>query len=255
MLLDLLLALAAGSLTTLNPCVLPLLPLVVAGAMAQSKWAPLAMGAGLAVSYALLGLFVALLGDSVGLGADQLRMIGGILLALLLNLEFWGQGVVRVLDRTAEPDPAVEAILLAHSASIGIERRAHQFGALAVVAPGREVLRQPGGVGPDRGALGAVVDPDDQHAHRWPARPVPGQPRGSAIAAIASRSSWPITPFLTGRSCRPGLTESERIFRAITGCSARCSGRFDGAGRHRWLPGTAGLGLGTTALYRSGQTR
>lgn len=82
MLTDLLLALAAGSLTTLNPCVLPLLPLVVAGAMAQSKFAPLAMGAGLALSYALLGLFVALIGESIGLDADRLRLIGGLLLVI-----------------------------------------------------------------------------------------------------------------------------------------------------------------------------
>ena len=82
MLTDLLLALAAGSLTTLNPCVLPLLPLVVAGAMAQNKWAPLAMGAGLATSYALLGLLVAVLGESIGLDADRLRWIGGILLVI-----------------------------------------------------------------------------------------------------------------------------------------------------------------------------
>lgn len=82
MLTDLLLALAAGSLTTLNPCVLPLLPLVVAGAMAQNKWAPLSMGAGLALSYALLGLFVALIGESIGLDADRLRLIGGLLLVI-----------------------------------------------------------------------------------------------------------------------------------------------------------------------------
>lgn len=79
---DLLLALAAGSLTTLNPCVLPLLPLVLAGAMAQNKWAPLAMGTGLALSYALLGLFVALVGESIGLDADRFRLIGGVLLVL-----------------------------------------------------------------------------------------------------------------------------------------------------------------------------
>jgi cytochrome c-type biogenesis protein len=77
---DLLLAILAGSFTTLNPCVLPLLPLVVAGAMAQSKYAPLAMGAGLALSYALLGLFVATIGESIGMDADRLRWVGGILL-------------------------------------------------------------------------------------------------------------------------------------------------------------------------------
>ena len=94
MLIDLLLALAAGSLTTLNPCVLPLLPLVVAGAMAQNKWAPLALGAGLAASYALLGLFVALVGESIGLDADRLRQIGGILLVLF--------GVIQLIPALSE---------------------------------------------------------------------------------------------------------------------------------------------------------
>jgi cytochrome c biogenesis protein CcdA len=94
MLLDLLLALAAGSLTTLNPCVLPLLPLVIAGAMAQSKWAPLAMGAGLATSYALLGLFVATIGESIGLDADRVRWIGGCLLVIF--------GVVQLVPEFSE---------------------------------------------------------------------------------------------------------------------------------------------------------
>lgn len=79
---ELLLALLAGSLTTLNPCVLPLLPLVVAGAMAQARFAPLAMGAGLALSYALLGLLVATIGESIGLDTDRLRQIGGLLLVI-----------------------------------------------------------------------------------------------------------------------------------------------------------------------------
>ena len=38
------LALLAGSLTTLSPCVFPVLPLVVGGAVQQNKLAPVAMG-------------------------------------------------------------------------------------------------------------------------------------------------------------------------------------------------------------------
>jgi cytochrome c-type biogenesis protein len=104
MLTDLLLALAAGSLTTLNPCVLPLLPLVVAGAMAQNKWAPLGMGAGLALSYALLGLFVALLGGSIGLDADRLRWIGGVLLVIFGVVQLvpaWSDRLVLILSPMA----------------------------------------------------------------------------------------------------------------------------------------------------------
>ena len=47
------LSLAAGSLTTLSPCVLPLLPLVVGGATQRNRLAPVAMGLGMATAFAL----------------------------------------------------------------------------------------------------------------------------------------------------------------------------------------------------------
>ena len=40
------LSLAAGGLTTLSPCVFPLLPLVLGGALQGSRLAPIAMGVG-----------------------------------------------------------------------------------------------------------------------------------------------------------------------------------------------------------------
>ena len=45
-------ALLAGSLTTLNPCVFPLLPLVLGGALQGHRLAPLAMGAGMVGAFA-----------------------------------------------------------------------------------------------------------------------------------------------------------------------------------------------------------
>ncbi len=76
------LSFAAGSLTTLSPCVFPLLPLVVGGALQGHRAAPLAMGVGMATSFALIGLLVGTLGDAIGLTGDGVRSAGGVLLLL-----------------------------------------------------------------------------------------------------------------------------------------------------------------------------
>src|SRR5205085_10635872 len=52
---------AAGALGTLSPCVLPLLPLVIAGAIERHRPGPLVLAAGLAGSATIVGLGVALL--------------------------------------------------------------------------------------------------------------------------------------------------------------------------------------------------
>ena len=77
---DALLSLAAGALTTLSPCVFPLLPLVLGGALQRHRAAPLAMGAGMAGSFALLGLVVGVARDAVGLDPTWVRMAGAMLL-------------------------------------------------------------------------------------------------------------------------------------------------------------------------------
>lgn len=74
------LSVAAGSLTTLSPCVFPLLPLVVGGALQGHRAAPVAMGVGMAASFALIGLLVGTLGDALGLSGDVVRRAGGVML-------------------------------------------------------------------------------------------------------------------------------------------------------------------------------
>ncbi|MFM9914377.1 MAG: cytochrome c biogenesis CcdA family protein [Rhizobacter sp.] len=74
------LSLAAGGLTTLSPCVFPLLPLVLGGSLQGHRAAPLAMGMGMASSFALIGLLVGTLGDAIGLTGDGVRSAGGALL-------------------------------------------------------------------------------------------------------------------------------------------------------------------------------
>lgn len=84
---DGLLSLAAGGLTTLSPCVFPVLPLVLGGALGAHRLAPVAMGSGLVVSFALFGVLIGLLGDVLGLDADLVRQFGAwIMLGLGLAL-------------------------------------------------------------------------------------------------------------------------------------------------------------------------
>ena len=58
------LGLLAGVLSTLSPCVLPLLPLVLGGAAAAHRYGRLALAAGLVVSFVGVGMFVATIGFS-----------------------------------------------------------------------------------------------------------------------------------------------------------------------------------------------
>ncbi len=73
-------SLAAGSLTTLSPCVFPILPLVIGGAVQANRLAPLAMGVGMATSFALIGMVLGLLGPALGIDGDSVRVAGAALL-------------------------------------------------------------------------------------------------------------------------------------------------------------------------------
>src|SRR4051812_1051234 len=78
-----LLALLAGVLSILSPCVLPLLPVVLTGAVAEHRLAPLALAAGVAVSFTSIGVFVATIGFSIGLDMTVFRMAAAVLLILV----------------------------------------------------------------------------------------------------------------------------------------------------------------------------
>jgi cytochrome c-type biogenesis protein len=86
------LSLAAGSLTTLSPCVFPLLPLVLGGALQNHRLAPVALGLGMALSFAGIGVLVGTVGEAVGLDGDLVRVAGAWLLigfALVLLVPSW----------------------------------------------------------------------------------------------------------------------------------------------------------------------
>jgi cytochrome c biogenesis protein CcdA len=74
---------AAGVLSTLSPCVLPLLPLVLGPAIAESRLGLPALVAGLVTSFVAVGLFVATIGFAIGLDGDMFRDASAVLMAVL----------------------------------------------------------------------------------------------------------------------------------------------------------------------------
>lgn len=80
MLATLAFAILAGVLSILSPCVLPLLPIVLATANGEKRYGGFALAAGLALSFAASGLFVATIGHAAGLDAGVMRIFGAILM-------------------------------------------------------------------------------------------------------------------------------------------------------------------------------
>jgi cytochrome c biogenesis protein CcdA len=94
------LSVAAGSLTTLSPCVFPLLPLVLGGAVQGNRFAPVAMGAGMATTFAGIGIFLGALGPALNIDADAVRVAGAVMLiafALVMLVPALGERFSRLM--------------------------------------------------------------------------------------------------------------------------------------------------------------
>jgi cytochrome c-type biogenesis protein len=86
------LAFAAGLLSILSPCVLPLVPIVLGTAIVAHPLGAVALAAGLSLSFTVLGLLLALVGFGLGIDAGMFRdaaaaiMIG---LGVVLVIPSW----------------------------------------------------------------------------------------------------------------------------------------------------------------------
>lgn len=78
--MDLILAYLAGLLTLINPCVLPVLPIVLATALQAHPMGPVALAAGMSVAFVGLGLGLSVLGRSIGLSADTVAQAGALVM-------------------------------------------------------------------------------------------------------------------------------------------------------------------------------
>lgn len=74
------LALLAGILTILSPCVLPLLPLTLGAAASHGRMGPVYLAAGLTLSFVVIGMFVAVVGYAIGLDEGFFRAIAAVIM-------------------------------------------------------------------------------------------------------------------------------------------------------------------------------
>ncbi|MEP1944595.1 MAG: sulfite exporter TauE/SafE family protein, partial [Sulfitobacter sp.] len=70
----------AGLLTLINPCVLPVLPIVLVSALNANRYGPVALAAGMSVSFVVFGVLVTAFGATIGLTQDGLARIGAVLM-------------------------------------------------------------------------------------------------------------------------------------------------------------------------------
>ncbi len=71
---------AAGSLSILSPCVLPLVPILLGTAASAHRRGPLALAAGLTLSFAVIGVLLASAGASLGLDQTVFRNVAALML-------------------------------------------------------------------------------------------------------------------------------------------------------------------------------
>lgn len=77
---EILLGYVAGLLTLINPCVLPVLPIVLASALQAHRLGPVALALGMSAAFVTLGLGVAAVGRSLGISEDTVAQAAALLM-------------------------------------------------------------------------------------------------------------------------------------------------------------------------------
>ncbi len=80
--MEIIFAYLAGLLTLINPCVLPVLPIVLASAVGADRRGPIALAAGMSVAFVGFGMFVNTIGFAIGLTPERLSTIGAVMMIL-----------------------------------------------------------------------------------------------------------------------------------------------------------------------------
>lgn len=103
----------AGLLTLINPCVLPVLPIVLTAALGRHRLGPVAMAAGMGVSFVVLGLTVTAFGQLLGLNEQRMNTIAAVGMMIF--------GAALLIPRAGAVFETATAGLAAH-ADAGIDR-------------------------------------------------------------------------------------------------------------------------------------
>lgn len=80
--MDLIFAYLAGLLTLINPCVLPVIPIALAAATSSNRLGPLALAAGMSLTFTLLGIATASFGPAVGMTPEAVARASAVMMVL-----------------------------------------------------------------------------------------------------------------------------------------------------------------------------
>lgn len=80
--MDLILGYLAGLLTLINPCVLPVLPIVLATALQAGRSGPVVLAAGMSLSFVVVGMTIAVFGRALGINDQTIAQAGAVMMIL-----------------------------------------------------------------------------------------------------------------------------------------------------------------------------
>lgn len=80
--MDLVFGYLAGLLTLINPCVLPVLPIVLATALQAGRAGPLVLATGMSMSFVIVGMMVAVFGRALGIDDVMIARAGAVMMVL-----------------------------------------------------------------------------------------------------------------------------------------------------------------------------
>ncbi|MEI8295930.1 MAG: cytochrome c biogenesis CcdA family protein [Alphaproteobacteria bacterium] len=109
----------AGILAILSPCILPIAPVLLLSAWQQHRWGPVALVAGLSITFTLLGFILAATGTFIGLSSHGLHVFFSALL-VLLGLTLLSSRIERFWLRVLSPLVARLNVLSGHSSLEGL---------------------------------------------------------------------------------------------------------------------------------------
>jgi len=110
----------AGIFTTLNPCVLPMLPIVMASSLEESRHGPLALAGGLIVSFTTLGLLVSAAGFALGLDSHTLRIAAASMM-ILAGLFLFSTSLQMRFASALGPMAGKADMMISESGSMGLK--------------------------------------------------------------------------------------------------------------------------------------
>lgn len=112
--MDLIFAYLAGLLTLINPCVLPVLPIVLATALQAGRTGPLVLAAGMSLSFVIVGMTVAVFGRALGIDDVMIARAGAVMMVLfgvvLVVPQFSARFATATAGMSARADAGIDGV-------------------------------------------------------------------------------------------------------------------------------------------------